>query len=326
MVIVRNVEKRFGPVHAVRGVSFSLDAGQVVGLLGHNGAGKSTTMRMIAGFLTPDAGSVQIAGFDTILDRRQAALRVGYMPESTPLYPEMRAREYLAYRAKLYGLPRRGRAQRIDELVTRCWIRDVANRAIAGLSKGYKQRVGLAAALLHDPQVILLDEPTSGLDPSQVRETRQLIRDLGATRTLLVSSHILPEVEAVCDRVIIITGGEVKADGTIAELAARVTSATLTLETRRTSANNDALLGEQLRRIVGVRSVSSIVQGEPPAAWTRWTIVADASTIESVRDAISEVVQRAGCAVRELRREGTSLESVFMRAVAHSDQPVGAAS
>ncbi|VAX40445.1 Gliding motility-associated ABC transporter ATP-binding protein GldA, partial [hydrothermal vent metagenome] len=213
MILVREIRKSFGRVDAVRGISFAIEPGEVVGLLGPNGAGKSTTIRIITSYLSPDEGSVRIDGFDTHSDSLQARQRIGYLPESAPLYPEMSVKGYLDYRARLFCLDRRARQRAIGHAMDRCRIADVARRRVGHLSKGYRQRVGLASVLLHDPPVLILDEPSNGLDPSQIRETRSLVHELAENRTMIICSHILPEVERLATRLIVIAGGLVRADG-----------------------------------------------------------------------------------------------------------------
>jgi ABC-2 type transport system ATP-binding protein len=216
MIVVDDLTKYYGEYPAVRGVSFDVPKGRVVGFLGPNGAGKSTTMRILAGFLTATSGRASIAGFDVFRDPIEVRRRIGYMPENCPLYPEMRVEEYLRFRAGLKGLGWAARRKRIDYVVGKCWLKDVRRQLIGTLSKGYRQRVGLADSLLADPPVLILDEPTAGLDPTQIRETRKLIRELGAEHTMLLSTHILSEVEMTCDTVIIIYQGQVVENGTIA--------------------------------------------------------------------------------------------------------------
>ena len=194
MILVQGISKSFGSLKAVKDVTFELPSGQIAGLLGPNGAGKSTTIRMITGFLTPDRGTIGIAGHDIQAHPTAAKSQIGYLPESAPIYPEMSVRGYLKHRAKLYGLSGREINQRIDHVMGQTRISDVAKRRVGHLSKGYRQRVGLAAALVHDPKVLILDEPTNGLDPTQIREARSLIRELSEHRTTLLCSHILPEV------------------------------------------------------------------------------------------------------------------------------------
>src|SRR5438067_5144544 len=219
MIDVRNLTKYYGEYPAVLDVSFAVEKGQVVGFLGPNGAGKSTTMRVLAGFLTATSGTATIDGKDVFWDPIEARRRIGYMPENCPLYSDMRVDEYLWFRGGLKGLARKPRQQRIGYVLERCWVKDVRRQVIGTLSKGYRQRVGLADALLADPPVLILDEPTAGLDPTQIRESRRLIRELGQEHTILLSTHILPEVEMTCDRVIIIHRGRVAASGSLRELA-----------------------------------------------------------------------------------------------------------
>ncbi len=221
MIVVENLVKYYGEYQAVRGVSFQVPKGQVVGFLGPNGAGKSTTMRILAGYLTATSGQARIDGKDVFWDPIEARRRIGYMPENCPLYPEMRVDEYLKFRAGLKGLGWSARRKRIDYVLQRCWLKDVRRQLVGTLSKGYRQRVGLADALLADPPVLILDEPTAGLDPTQIRETRKLIRELGQEHTMLLSTHILSEVEMACDSAIIIYQGAVVANGTLADLRQR---------------------------------------------------------------------------------------------------------
>jgi ABC-2 type transport system ATP-binding protein len=218
MIAVENLTKYYGEYPAVRGISFEVARGQVVGFLGPNGAGKSTTMRILAGFLTATSGRATIAGYDVFRDPINARRRIGYMPESCPLYPELRVEEYLRFRAGLKGIGWGSRRKRIDYVLERCWLKDVRRQLIGTLSKGYRQRVGLADALLSDPPVLILDEPTAGLDPTQIRETRKLIRELGSQHTMLLSTHILSEVEMTCDTVIVIYQGQVAEHGSLAKV------------------------------------------------------------------------------------------------------------
>jgi ABC-2 type transport system ATP-binding protein len=221
VIHVSNLTKFYGDYAAVRDVSFDVPKGQVVGFLGPNGAGKTTTMRILAGFMTATSGEARIAGLDVFWNSVEVRRKIGYMPENCPLYPEMRVGEYLMFRAGVKGLHGRPARQRVEYVTGRCGLADVRRQLIGTLSKGYRQRVGLADVLLADPPVLILDEPTAGLDPSQIRETRKLIKELGQEHTLLLSTHILPEVELTCGRVIIINRGRVAADGTLEELRAR---------------------------------------------------------------------------------------------------------
>lgn len=218
MIVVEQLTKYYGEYPAVRGVSFEVPKGRVVGFLGPNGAGKSTTMRILAGYLTATSGTAKIDNFDVFHDPIQVRRRIGYMPENCPLYPELRVQEYLRFRAGLKGLGWSARRKRLDYVIERCWLKDVRHQLIGTLSKGYKQRVGLADSLLADPPVLILDEPTAGLDPAQIRETRKLIRELGQEHTILLSTHILSEVEMTCNTVIIIHQGLVAEHGTLDEV------------------------------------------------------------------------------------------------------------
>ena len=221
MIHVKNLCKFYGDFQAVHDVSFDVPKGQVVGFLGPNGAGKSTTMRILAGYLTATSGFASIDGIDVFWNPVEVRRRIGYMPESCPLYPEMRVVEYLTFRAGIKGLHGSSRAKKVDECMERCWLGGVKSQIIGTLSKGYRQRVGLADSLLADPPVLILDEPTAGLDPTQIRETRKLIRDLGDRHTILLSTHILSEVEMTCDQAIIINRGRVALSGPIEDLRSR---------------------------------------------------------------------------------------------------------
>jgi ABC-2 type transport system ATP-binding protein len=221
VIHVSNLTKYYGDYAAVRDVSFDVPKGQVVGFLGPNGAGKSTTLRILAGYLTATSGRATIAGLDVFWQPVEVRRRIGYMPENCPLYPEMRVVEYLRFRAGIKGLHGGEAKKRIEYVLDRCWVRDVRRQLIGTLSKGYRQRVGLADVLLNSPPVLILDEPTAGLDPGQIRETRKLIRELGQEHTILLSTHILPEVEMTCDEAIIINRGRVAAAGKLDELRAQ---------------------------------------------------------------------------------------------------------
>src|SRR5689334_2149019 len=214
MIEVENLTKRYAGRTAVSGISFTVNRGEIVGLLGPNGAGKSTTMRILSCFLPATSGTVRVGGRDVFHDSTEVRRRIGYMPENNPLHGEMRVREYLKFRARLKGLGRQRSRERVDVVMEQCGLTDVSKRIIGQLSKGYKQRVGLADALVHEPDLIILDEPTAGLDPNQIRSVRQLIKDLAGKHTVLLSTHILPEVEMTCNRVLILHEGRVLADDT----------------------------------------------------------------------------------------------------------------
>jgi ABC-2 type transport system ATP-binding protein len=218
VIEVRHLTRYYGDYPAIRDISFEVPNDRIVGFLGPNGAGKSTTMRILAGYQTATSGRATVNGYDVFRDSLEVRRRIGYMPENCPLYPEMRVREYLTFRAGLKGLHGLRARNRVHFVVDHCWLGEVRRQLIGTLSKGYRQRVGLADALLADPPVLILDEPTSGLDPAQIRETRKLIRELGQARTILLSTHILSEVEMTCDSVIIINRGRIAASGTLEEL------------------------------------------------------------------------------------------------------------
>ncbi|MCE9541942.1 MAG: ABC transporter ATP-binding protein, partial [Verrucomicrobia bacterium] len=221
MISVKGLTKSYGSNDAVRDLSFSVDRGEVVGFLGPNGAGKSTTMKILCGYLPADAGEVSIAGFDIFSQSLKARSRIGYLPENVPLYPEMRVGEYLAYRAALKGVRSRRIAEKVEDALQLCNLGHVQRQIIGTLSKGYRQRVGLADALVNEPDILILDEPTIGLDPGQIREVRSLIKGLATRHTILLSSHILSEVEMTCSRVMILNKGQIVATGTPTELRER---------------------------------------------------------------------------------------------------------
>jgi len=224
MIEVADLTKRYGSRTALNSVSFSVSRGEIVGLLGPNGAGKSTTMRILSCYLPATSGTVRVAGLDVFSDSDQVRRRIGYMPENNPLHQDMRVREYLKFRARLKGLDRKRSRQRVDIVIEQCGLADVSKRIIGQLSKGYRQRVGLADALVHEPELIILDEPTIGLDPSQIRSVRQLIKSLGQTHTVLISTHILPEAEMTCSRLVIIYEGRIVAADTRENLLRQMSS------------------------------------------------------------------------------------------------------
>src|SRR6516225_12097251 len=218
MIEVEQLTKRYGPTLAVSDVTFQVQKGEILGFLGPNGAGKTTTMRVITGYLPPSSGNVTVAGHDVVEEPLEAKKRTGYLPESPPVYTDMRVTEYLAFVARIKGLPRREIKSRLDEVCEKCAISDVRERQIGKLSKGYRQRVGLAQAIIHNPEVLVLDEPTAGLDPKQIIETRELIKGLAGQHTIILSTHILPEVEQTCQQVIIINKGKLVATDSVNNL------------------------------------------------------------------------------------------------------------
>lgn len=316
MLEVRDVSKSFGRFRAVAGVSFRLEQGEIAGLLGPNGAGKTTTIRMITGFLPPDAGSIAVAGHDTVTDSIAARRQLGYLPESAPLYPEMTPASYLAYRAALYGIPRVDRPAAIRASLARCWLEDVAEKRIGHLSKGYRQRVGLSAALLHNPRILILDEPTNALDPTQVRETRRLIAELARDRVVLLSSHILAEVELVCTRVIIMVRGRVRADGTPRALMSGKAALCRAQWRSESEAADDRVL-DALRAIPGGDLRDCTREG------ARVSVTVEPTTVGDVQDAVAKVLHDHRVMVLSLSRDSTTLEKLFVDLVSQSPQGEG---
>lgn len=317
MILVDRISKSFGSLRAVREVAFELPKGQIAGLLGPNGAGKSTTIRMMTGFLTPDQGRIRIGAYDIQTQAALAKSVMGYLPESAPIYPEMSVRGYLKHRAKLFGVPGREIGARIEQAMGQTRISDVSRRRVGQLSKGYRQRVGLAAALVHDPQVLILDEPTNGLDPTQIREARSLIRELSEHRTTLLCSHILPEVERTCDRVIIMAGGEIRADGTPSQLIRSAQRSPRYIVEVRT--NPSAGIEHALRTLATVPgvAVSRPAPEQPMDAAKGWSIIElEAEPRESdLREAIAAAAEDHGLFIRELRTLMPTLESLFVQLV-----------
>lgn len=311
MISLRHVHKRFGPVDAVRGVSLDVSRGQIVGILGPNGAGKSTTVRMIAAAIPPTAGSVHVAGLDAVSRSLDVRRKMGYMPESAPLYREMRVRDLLRYRAGLFGLTGKRRAEAVARAAGQCQLEAVMHRRCGELSKGYRQRTGLASVLLHDPEVLILDEPTSGLDPAQIAETRTLIKGLAGHRTMLIVSHILPEVEKSCDRIILFAGGMVQADGAPGELIRQLPGG----EQYTVEAKGERSLETALRTLA---SVEAVEQGPLPDGWHRCSITFKRGTLDQ-REAIARAAAESGLLVRELHARVTTLEDVYLRLVARGE-------
>lgn len=312
MIETVQLSKWYGAVHALKGVSVRIEPGRVTGLLGPNGAGKTTLIRMITGYLAPTQGHITVCGHDSVEQSGAARASIGYLPESSPLYPEMSVEGYLLFRARAFGVPAAKRRHAIDSVIQRCWLTEMRRRRIGALSKGFRQRVGLAAAILHDPPVLVLDEPTSGLDPTQIRSMRELIRSLAPGRTLLLSSHILPEVELTCDRVLIVAGGRLRADGAPGELVGSAQArAAYLIGLSQPAANAPAVL----KAIPGVDRV------EPDG--DRWRVWPRDGTSD-LREPLARAAAAAGWVVIELTREKATLEQVFMNVI-HSEQPADAA-
>lgn len=305
MIEVSNLTKRYAGHTAVRDISFTVGKGEIVGLLGSNGAGKSTTMRILSCFLPATSGTARVAGFDVFTESDEVRRRIGYMPENNPLHPEMRVREYLKFRARLKGLSRRRSRDRVDAVTEQCGLKDVTKKIIGQLSKGFRQRVGLADALVHEPELIILDEPTIGLDPKQIRSVRQLIKDLGKRHTVLISTHILPEVEMTCNRVVILHEGRILAADT----------------------------PENLQKIMSSKSqvIAEIAapRDDLQTCWEEWGEVEhfDLSPSEGeflrcaltprdgidLRPQIFALAQQRGWVLRELTRSRHTLEDIYVR-------------
>ncbi len=302
IIDVKNLTKRYPGRTAVSDISFRVAPGEIVGFLGPNGAGKTTTMRILSGFLPATGGDVNIGGRDVSKQSLEIRRHIGYLPESCPLYPEMRVSEYLRYRARLKGLPRSRRKERIRTVLEMCGLVDVRRRVIGHLSKGYRQRVGLADALVHDPELLILDEPTIGLDPNQIREIRNLIRDLSGKHTILLSTHILPEVEAICERVLILDKGKIVASDTPENLAGIVSGSI------RVVAEIKGLQSEivnTVKALPGVNNVSDRLEG----AWVKLEVSGKLGT--DLRQNIFQTVVENKWTLRELRTISTTLEDVF---------------
>src|SRR6058998_3341750 len=299
MIKVENLTKRYAGQTAIRDLSFEVGQGEIMGFLGPNGAGKTTTMRILAGFMPATSGRASIAGFDVFEKSLQARSRLGYMPENVPLYNDMRVTEYLDYRAALKAVPHRRVAERVGDVKELCGLKEVEKKVIGTLSKGYRQRVGLADALLAEPDLLILDEPTIGLDPNQIRQVRELIKNLGRDHTILLSTHILPEVEMTCSRVIIIHKGRIEACDTPDNLLGKIRQAGgVVLEAKIGNDNGE----EQLKKIPGVRDVVTDGGGE----WKKFSLRVESGT--DVRDAVFQLAVERHWAVRELTQRRGTLE------------------
>jgi ABC-2 type transport system ATP-binding protein len=304
MIEVQHLTKRYGPVTAVDDLSFRVETGEILGFLGPNGAGKTTTMRIITGYMPATEGAVAVAGYDVFEQPIEAKRRTGYLPETPPLYPDMRVREYLTFVAKIKGIPRREVASRVDASMARTRVADMADRHCGKLSKGYRQRVGLAQAILHNPDVLILDEPTAGLDPKQIIETRQLIRELSGSHTIVLSTHILPEVSQTCQRVVIINKGKMVVVDTPDNLTARLRGAeTIYLQVAAPVADVQA----------GLAGLHGITRVEAtPVRDGLVDVHVDHASGRDVRRELAATVVNSGWGLLELRPLKMSLEEVFL--------------
>jgi ABC-2 type transport system ATP-binding protein len=318
VIAVRELTKAYGQTLAVDHISFDVAKGQIVGFLGPNGAGKSTTLKMLTCYLPPTSGGATVNGLDIFHESDKVRQSLGYLPENVPMYGEMKVTDYLDFRGRLRKMPRALRKNRIDYVVERCWLGAVRRKAIGHLSKGYRQRVGLADSLLHDPPVLILDEPTVGLDPSQIRETRKLIKELGGKHTVILSTHILPEVESTCDRAIVIAAGKIVAQGSPEELrASRRMTARVLVECK----GPETAIVAALSRVNGVSQVE-ILNGQI-AADGYITAALRAQEGRDVREEVARAIQQNGWALRDLRLEHATLEEFFVQVTAQ--QAVGRA-
>ena len=304
MIEVQHLTKRYGPFTAVDDINFRVERGEILGFLGPNGAGKTTTMRILTGYMPATAGKAIVAGFDVFDQPIEAKKRTGYLPETPPLYPDMTVVEYLAFVAKIKGVPAAGRHQRIHAVMERTRIADMANRLCSRLSKGYRQRVGLAQAIIHNPDVLILDEPTAGLDPKQIIETRALIKELAGDHTIILSTHILPEVSQTCQRVVIINKGHVVAIDTPDALTSRLRgSETMYLQVDAGGADAAAAI----TRVPGVRRVA---ESDRHGGAIGYEIESD--TGHDVRRELARAIVASGWGLLELRPMRMSLEEIFL--------------
>jgi ABC-2 type transport system ATP-binding protein len=309
MIEVEGLTKYYGNFAAIKDVSFRVDEGEILGFLGPNAAGKTTTMRILTAFMPPSDGTARVAGFDVWEDSFEVRKRIGYMPEMVPLYPEMTVSSYLSFVASIRHV-REGR-RRVEQIIDTCEITDFAGALIGRLSKGYRQRVGLAQALVHDPQVLILDEPTIGLDPRQIREVRRLIKSLGGSHTIILSTHILPEASEICNRLVIINEGEIAAEGTPEELASRLEQAGRVLVQVRDPSPDAARLMGAIEGVTGVE-----------ASGENQYIVACGAGLDP-RAEISSLVVQQGWGLLELRPLGLTLEDIFLRLTTEEEEQKG---
>jgi ABC-2 type transport system ATP-binding protein len=321
MIAVENLSKKYARTTAVDQISFSVARGQIVGFLGPNGAGKTTTMRMLTCFLPPSAGKATVAGFDVLEQSMEVKKRIGYLPETPPIYPEMETGEYLRFVGKLKGLSGSELEQRITYVCDRCFVADVRNKLLGKLSKGYRQRVGLAQAIIHNPDVLILDEPTAGLDPKQINETRDLIKSLAGDHTIILSTHILPEVEQTCEQVIIINKGKLVATDSVRNRQARtrgVESLLLEVAPRPGSLNAEldpSLVQQQLQQIPGVSHAALKSQRDAALIFE-----VESQKGQLVRGDLSRAVVASGWDLNELRGTSVSLEEIFLELTGTSSE------
>lgn len=311
MIKVEGLTKRYGPTTAVNNISFQVDRGEIVGFLGPNGAGKTTTMRILTGFLPPTLGKASVAGYDVMQQPLEVKKRIGYLPETPPLYPEMEVVEYLDFVARLKGIASAEVPSRVDAVLERCALGHVRHKIIGHLSRGYRQRVGLAQALIHGPDVLILDEPTAGLDPKQIIDVRKLIHALGGEHTIILSTHILPEVSGTCSRVLIINEGRLEASDTPENLTARLQGhESLWLDV-------DGPAPEIEQALNAVPGVSRVIRENGHAKRTTWQV--ETGKDPAIRSHIARAVVERGWGLFEIRPVGLSLEEIFLKLTAKEE-------
>src|SRR5213594_4418850 len=309
MISVKDLSKRYARNTAVDHISFEVEKGQIVGFLGPNGAGKTTTMRVLTCFLPPSSGTATVAGFDVLEAPLEVKRRIGYLPEAPPLYLEMRTAEYLAFVGRLKGLSGAELQHRVDTVCERCAAGDVKNKLLGKLSKGYRQRVGLAQAIIHNPEVLILDEPTAGLDPKQINETRDLIKGLAGDHTIILSTHILPEVEQTCEKVIIINKGKLVATDSVQNLQSRARGAELVLvEVAGRNGNLDSATVQ--RRLEQIAGVSRVIFKETHQNRNMFEVESQKGFL---RGDLARAVVESGWDLNELRSAAMSLEQIFLQ-------------
>jgi ABC-2 type transport system ATP-binding protein len=319
MIKVENLTKRYARTTAVDHVSFHVEKGQIVGFLGPNGAGKTTTMRMLTCFMPPTEGTAQVAGYDILEHPMEVKRRIGYLPETPPVYPDMEVIEYLDFVGRIKSVPNDLLSRKIDEAMEKTAITDVRTKQIGKLSKGYRQRVGIAQAILHNPDVLILDEPTAGLDPHQIIETRDLIKGLAGNHTIILSTHILPEVEATCERVIIIAKGKLVATDTVENLTSRLRGAeTVAVEVIPRDTGDMAQFSASVQtKLEQVAGVSRVIHRDSKDGKSHFTV--ESMQGRHIRPELARAVVESGWQLNELHGMGLSLEEIFLELTASKD-------
>ena len=324
MIEVQNLSKNYGPFRALNDISFSVDKGQIVGFLGPNGAGKTTTMRILTCFMPASSGKVSVVGFDVFKESREVRKRIGYLPENIPLYTEMTVIKYLSYMAKIRSVPRKQIKERLDIAIESCGLTERRNQIIGQLSRGFRQRVGLAQALVHEPEVLILDEPTSGLDPRQIVEIRELIKELGKQRTILFSTHILPEASQTCERLLIISNGKITGDVQLSD-GRVVSNQTPTNEETDASIKPLTLVvadGEPNEIMETLRNIADVISVEQSTIDTKDTLTyhIQYAFTGDIRAEVAKTVVDRGWNLLEMRTDEMSLEKLFLSLTSETDE------